>query len=1029
MEQRRLPETLERMSTEIVTAVTPCTRDFQYVRASQELWEWLFCRRSVNRLGTHSVLLLIAFCFLFHAVSDAQAVQTRRILILYESSPSSPLVALIDQGIRNVLDDSPYLIEFHSEYLETASFPDPADQQRFRDFYLQKYQHRQPDVIIAVGPTPLQFMLETHKASFPGVPVIFCLPNKPQSRYQLDSDFTGVEGDVAPADTLAVALRLQPDTKHVVVVSGTSPFDRQQRDVVKDQFKPFSEGLDISFLPELAMPDLLEQLRHLPIHTIVILSALGRDAAGNRFTLAQSGPLIVRAANAPVFVLNDRNLNHGEVGGDVSNALEQGRVAGRMAKQMLNGVKPKDIPAIKSATTYEFDARALKRWGIKESALPAGSIVLNHQSTVWELYGAYIIGGISLIVVQGLLIFGLLWQRKRRRTAEKELGITYDRLRMAIEAGRFVGWDWDAKAGTNRWFGDVRGILGIPSETYTAEMGEFFNHVHPDDRDFVRKAIDIARQNRQTYAAEFRIPREDGTVRWVIARGKFYYASSGDAARMLGMAVDITERKQAEVAVQESEQRFRLVADTAPVMIWMSGTDMLCNYRNLPWLEFTGRSLAQELGNGWAEGVHPHDMKMCLDTYITAFDGRDSFKMEYRLRRRDGTYRWVLDHGVPRFNADGSFAGYIGTCIDVTERKMTEQSLRELNHTLERQTALMQSREELLKTFVKNVPAGVAMLDKSMHYLQVSDRWCSDYSIDSSDVLGRWHYDLLPDMPQHWKELHRRTLSGETLRGEELWERKGGAIWVRWELHPWRTSSGSIGGMLILAEDITQRKQMEDALSGMSRKLLEAQEEERARIGRELHDDINQRLALTAIELELLRDDPSDIRNRLEELRLQTIELSRDVQGLSHELHSSKLRYLGVVAAVKGWCVEFAERQKIDIQFSSDVSSAVPLEVGFCLLRVLQEALSNAAKHGGAKRIDVQLAEQSGEVHMMVSDSGAGFNVETAQQGQGLGLTSMQERVRLVHGVIVIDSRPPVGTIVHVRIPLNWEDALQRAAG
>ena len=193
-----------------------------------------------------------------------------------------------------------------------------------------------------------------------------------------------------------------------------------------------------------------------------------------------------------------------------------------------------------------------------------------------------------------------------------------------------------------------------------------------------------------------------------------------------------------------------------------------------------------------------------------------------------------------------------------------------------------------------------------------------------------------------------------------------------------------MGGILILAEDITRRKEMEETLSDMTRKLIESQEQERARIGRELHDDINQRLAMLSLELEQLQENPSEIQPRVKELRRQMAEVSNDVQALSHDLHSSKLEYLGVVAGMKSWCKEFAERHKMEIDFRSDVSSILPLAVGLSLFRVLQEALNNAIKHSGVKRIEVQLREESGEIHLIVSDSGRGFDVETAKQGKGL---------------------------------------------
>jgi PAS domain S-box-containing protein len=368
--------------------------------------------------------------------------------------------------------------------------------------------------------------------------------------------------------------------------------------------------------------------------------------------------------------------------------------------------------------------------------------------------------------------------------------------------------------------------------------------------------------------------------------------------------------------------------------------------------------------------------------------------------------------------------------VDVTDRKEAEQALQQANRTLEGQTALLQSQEELLKIFIKNVPAGVAMLDRDMRYLQVSDRWCADYSADSSQILGRSHYDLFPDIPEHWKAVHRRALEGETLRADEdRWDREDGTTWVRWEVRPWKTPNGIIGGVLIFAEDITRRKQMEEAFSRMSRKLIESQEQERARIGRELHDDINQRLAMLALELEQLQGNPSAVSTRLQELRKQTTELSNDVQALSHELHSSKLEYLGVVSGIKSWCKEFGERQKMEIDFKSDVSSVLPLDVGVCLFRVLQESLHNAAKHSAVKRIEVQLREVSNEIHLIVTDLGRGFDVEAAIQGQGLGLTSMQERVRLLNGSIDIQSKAMGGTTIHVRVPLEAEHASQRAVG
>jgi PAS domain S-box-containing protein len=368
-------------------------------------------------------------------------------------------------------------------------------------------------------------------------------------------------------------------------------------------------------------------------------------------------------------------------------------------------------------------------------------------------------------------------------------------------------------------------------------------------------------------------------------------AASGET-----VLADTTDRKSAEDTIRESEELFRLIADTAPVLIWMSDADKLCTYFNEPWLEFTGESLESQLGSGWANGVHPEDFKRCLRVYTEAFDRRERFSMEYRLRRQDGEYRWVLDNGVPRFDQSRSFAGYIGSCIDVTERKQAE----------------------------------------------------------------------------------------------------------------------------------------EDLLS-MTRRVIEAQEQERARIARELHDDIGQRVSLLAVNLAQLEQSllkPVEVRDRIGELQKETCEIATDIHTLSHHLHSSRLEYLGMAAVMRSFCQEFGKQTKVRINFQSqDLPSLVPPDISLCLFRVLQESLQNSAKHSGAQHVEVELWGTPDEIHLVVSDSGSGFDSEGAKRSLGLGLISMEERLRVVKGRFSIESQAKRGTKIHARAPLGSRSDSMQATG
>ena len=222
--------------------------------------------------------------------------------------------------------------------------------------------------------------------------------------------------------------------------------------------------------------------------------------------------------------------------------------------------------------------------------------------------------------------------------------------------------------------------------------------------------------------------------------------------------------------------------------------------------------------------------------------------------------------------------------------------------------------------------------------------------------------------------------------------------------------------------DISGQKRAHEALSRVIRKLITAQEDERLRIARALHDDIGQRLAVLGLELaRVTKDSPGSLgaSGLAVDLQRQVSEIARDVQALSHKLHSSKLTLLGIAAGVRVFCDEFADQQNVRIDCeTNDITRQLPSNVSLTLFRILQEALHNSVKHAGVPHCRVRLWEADGWVHLVVGDDGAGFDVEAARTGDGIGLISMEERLKLVDGILTITSRPQQGTDIYARVPL-----------
>jgi PAS domain S-box-containing protein len=259
--------------------------------------------------------------------------------------------------------------------------------------------------------------------------------------------------------------------------------------------------------------------------------------------------------------------------------------------------------------------------------------------------------------------------------AERALRDSEQRLTMAQNAAYLGVWDRDMRTDVITICGKYAELHGLSPDRTALRHEEWVSLIHPDDRERVHALRREAREHTHTFDAEFRVIWPEGSLHWLHAKGIVLLGESGRPIRSMGVIWEITERKQAEARLRESEERFRHMADSAPVMIWVSGLDKLCTFFNQPWLDFTGRTIEEELGNGWASGVHPEDLDRCLVTYNSSFDAGRSFKMEYRLRRADGEYHWVLDNGTPLYRGD-EFVGFIGSCIDISEQKLIEERLR-----------------------------------------------------------------------------------------------------------------------------------------------------------------------------------------------------------------------------------------------------------------------------------------------------------------------------------------------------------------
>ncbi len=834
-------------------------------------------------------MMLICGLFCISAVAKTDPDAQKRVLVLYATRKDAPSANAFERVFQKTLSDGlGGRLDYYAEYIDVARFPDPEYQAALRDFFRRKYEPQRFDLVLASTNSGFEFVTRYGAELFPGVPVVFSgglnmrrIPNS-----------TGLVYPIDIKSTLDLALRLQPNTKHVFVVSGASEFDKYYENIARLQFQDYESRVAFTYLMGRSLKDLREMVATLPKNSIIYFLTMAEDTMGNKFIPLDALNKIFAAANAPIYSWNELVMDHGIIGGSLLSTEVLAQQTAELALRVLQGENPDQIPVIETKPNINmFDWRQLQRWGISERQLPAGSVVRFREPSFWDVFRWRIIGVITLCVAEAILIFALLLQRARRKQMQAGLRESEELHRVTISNISDAVFITDDYGVFTYICSNVNVIFGY-SPKETRDLGTIAqllggNLFDPDELDAAGEIRNIEQE----------VTDRTGLRRTLLTHVKRVSVQQGTT---LYVCRDITERKQAENKLKESEKQLRLLTETIPQLVWTSQPDGSTDYCNQRWLDYTGLTMEEATGRGWQSALHPADSERALGTRHQAMSAGQGYEQEVRLRSASGAYRWFLSRSLPMRDSAGRIVKWYGTNTDIEDRKQVEEALRN-------------SEEELRKSHTR-----------------------------IEDLAGR---------------------------------------------------------------------------------LIIAQEEERKHLARELHDDLNQELVALAIGISRLKrqypDAGANIQEQAAHLQDKTKWLSERVRQMSHQLHSSILQHVGLVAALRSYCAEFTEREGITVSLHIRDDLEAPENIALCLYRVTQESLRNTARHSGAKSATVTLALVGNLLELRVADQGAGFDPDQAKERRGLGLISMEERVRLLRGSFELKSQPGVGTELRVRISLN----------
>ncbi|HEY2722529.1 MAG TPA: PAS domain S-box protein [Chitinophagaceae bacterium] len=617
-----------------------------------------------------------------------------------------------------------------------------------------------------------------------------------------------------------------------------------------------------------------------------------------------------------------------------------------------------------------------------------------------------------------------------QKEAERIIHENDERFRMAVETTNLGTWEFNP--GESKLFcsRESRKICGLP-EDLSPDFDDIIKHIYREDKHYFLEQVSSALEptGDGKFDMQVRIHRYDNReLCWIRAKGKIFFNSEHLPERIIGTMLNINEEKLKEQELRESVELFQTMADNVPAMIWMSGTDKFDDYFNKTWLEFTGKTIEQEKDEGWLEGVHPEDVKRCIDIYNNCFKDQKGVYIEYRLRRKDGVYRWISDNSIPRFSSEGEFLGFISACIDIDDQKRFREKIQE--------------SELLFKTISNASPAALWMTNEYEENIFISDTWLKWTGKNFDEVINRgWIQSVLEEDKETMVEEFRECFRNRKYFNAEFrfLKSNGELRWGLTEGYPFYDFNRSFAGYAGSVTDITEIKKLEQRKDDFIKMASHELKTPITSINGYVQLLLN---IFNEADEQRIRLSKSTVKSSLNTIAKQVVKLTRLISELLDlsriesgklELQATSINLAELVEEIVQDVRQTASKHAILVH--NDFEGKVLADKDR-LAQVLLNLLTNAIKYSpDSDKIEVYVEKNKESAIVKIKDYGIGiekkdhnriferfYRVEGKREqtfpGFGIGLFIANEIMQRHGGTIRVESEKGTGSVFIFSLPV-----------